>query len=94
VPAKKINSFCTLFVNNQKICHSQNKVAIGFIVRAKLSSKNITLYISVFTKIYGMDGCLGVLLDLQVETEVVDDEEQHVVTAGAIVTVTLVLTRK
>ncbi len=30
----------------------------------------------------------------QVETEVVDDEEQHVVTAGAIVTVTLVLTRK
>jgi hypothetical protein len=30
----------------------------------------------------------------QVETEVVDDEEQHVVTAGAIVTVTLILTRK
>jgi translocation protein SEC63 len=33
-------------------------------------------------------------LEMEVETEVVDDEEQHVVTAGAIVTVTVVLYRK
>lgn len=34
------------------------------------------------------------LLDVTVNTEVVDDEEQHVVTAGAIVTVTLLLERR
>merc|ERR1711981_185742 len=34
------------------------------------------------------------LTDDQVTTEVVDDEEQHVVTAGAIITVTVILTRK
>ncbi len=33
-------------------------------------------------------------LDITVTTEVVDDEDQHVVTAGAIITVTLVLVRK
>ena len=32
-------------------------------------------------------------LDMTVTTEVVDDEDQHVVTAGAIITVTLVLER-
>ncbi len=34
------------------------------------------------------------LLSIEVTTEVVDDEDQHVVTAGAIITVTLVLVRK
>ena len=34
------------------------------------------------------------MLNIEVTTEVVDDEEQHVVTAGAIITVTIVLTRK
>ena len=34
------------------------------------------------------------VLDVTITTEVVDDEEQHVVTAGAIVTVTMVLERK
>merc|ERR1712113_882759 len=34
------------------------------------------------------------ILDVTITTEVVDDEEQHVVTAGAIVTVTLLLERK
>ena len=34
------------------------------------------------------------LLDVDVTTEVVDDEDQHVVTAGAIITVTLTLVRK
>ena len=33
------------------------------------------------------------ILDVTITTEVVDDEEQHVVTAGAIVTVTLLLER-
>merc|ERR1712018_797836 len=33
-------------------------------------------------------------LDVTVTTEVVDDEEQHVVTAGAIVTVTVLLERR
>ena len=34
------------------------------------------------------------IIDVEVTTEVVDDEEQHVVTAGAIITVTVILTRK
>lgn len=34
------------------------------------------------------------VLDVKITTEVVDDEEQHVVTAGAIVTVTVVLVRR
>merc|ERR1719278_1821375 len=34
------------------------------------------------------------ILDVTITTEVVDDEEQHVVTAGAIVTVTLLLERR
>jgi len=34
------------------------------------------------------------VLDVTITTEVVDDEEQHVVTAGAIVTVTVLLVRK
>lgn len=34
------------------------------------------------------------IVEVDVTTEVVDDEEQHVVTAGAIITVTVVLTRK
>ena len=34
------------------------------------------------------------ILDVIITTEVVDDEEQHVVTAGAIVTVTLLLERR
>ena len=34
------------------------------------------------------------VLDVTLTTEVVDDEEQHVVTANAIVTVTVVLFRK
>ena len=34
------------------------------------------------------------LLEVEVHTEVVDDEEQHVVTAGAIITVTVTLLRK
>ena len=34
------------------------------------------------------------VLELYIQTEVVDDEEQHVVTAGAIVTVTVTLVRK
>merc|ERR1711997_829667 len=33
------------------------------------------------------------IIDVEVTTEVVDDEEQHVVTAGAIITVTVILTR-
>merc|ERR1719150_2646238 len=33
------------------------------------------------------------VLDVTITTEVVDDEEQHVVTSGAIVTVTIVLIR-
>jgi hypothetical protein len=32
-------------------------------------------------------------LRMSVTTEVVDDEEQHVVTAGAIITVTILITR-
>ena len=32
-------------------------------------------------------------LSMNVTTEVVDDEEQHVVTAGAIITVTVSITR-
>jgi hypothetical protein len=34
------------------------------------------------------------MLDVNVTTEVVDDEETHVVTAGAIVTVTVAFVRK
>ena len=34
------------------------------------------------------------ILDIEITTEVVDDEEQHVVTAGAIITVTVVLNRR
>merc|ERR1719216_251171 len=34
------------------------------------------------------------IIDVEVTTEVVDDEEQHVVTAGSIITVTVILTRK
>jgi translocation protein SEC63 len=34
------------------------------------------------------------LLNIEITTEVVDDEDQHVVTAGSIITVTVVLTRK
>jgi len=34
------------------------------------------------------------ILNIKVTTEVIDDEDQHVVTAGAIVTVTVALTRK
>lgn len=34
------------------------------------------------------------LLETEITTEVVDDDEQHVVTAGAIVTVTVVLNRR
>jgi len=34
------------------------------------------------------------LLHVEVTTEVVDDEDQHVVTAGAIITVTVLLVRK
>jgi translocation protein SEC63 len=34
------------------------------------------------------------VITLEVTTEVVDDEEQHIVTAGAIITVTVVLGRK
>ena len=34
------------------------------------------------------------VLEVGTNTEVVDDEEQHVVTAGAIVTVTVTLERK
>ena len=34
------------------------------------------------------------VLEVSTNTEVVDDEEQHVVTAGAIVTVTVTLERK
>ena len=34
------------------------------------------------------------VLDIEITTEVVDDEEQHVVTAGAIITVTVVLNRR
>ena len=34
------------------------------------------------------------VLDVTITTEVVDDEEQHVVTAGAIVTVTVLLERR
>ena len=34
------------------------------------------------------------LLTIEITTEVVDDEEQHVVTAGAIVTVTIAIVRK
>lgn len=33
------------------------------------------------------------LLNMEVTTEVIDDEDQHVVTAGAIITVTLLLKR-
>ena len=33
------------------------------------------------------------IVDVDVTTEVVDDEDAHVVTAGAIITVTVVLTR-
>jgi len=33
------------------------------------------------------------MIDIEITTEVVDDEEQHVVTAGAIITVTILLTR-
>ncbi len=33
------------------------------------------------------------VLFLEVTTEVVDDEEQHIVTAGAIITVTVLLNR-
>ena len=33
------------------------------------------------------------IIDVDVTTEVVDDEDAHVVTAGAIITVTVVLTR-
>ena len=34
------------------------------------------------------------VLDVEVTTEVVDDDDQHVVTAGAIITVTVALTRR
>ncbi len=34
------------------------------------------------------------ILDVEVTTEVVDDDDQHVVTAGAIITVTVALTRR
>ena len=34
------------------------------------------------------------LLTIEITTEVVDDEDQHVVTAGAIITVTIVIVRK
>jgi translocation protein SEC63 len=34
------------------------------------------------------------VLSLEVTTEVIDDEEQHVVTAGSIITVTIMMTRK
>ena len=34
------------------------------------------------------------LLSVEVNTEVVDDEDQHVVTAGAIITVTLIVRRR
>ena len=34
------------------------------------------------------------LLSVEVTTEVVDDEEQHIVTAGAIITVTLIVRRR
>ena len=33
------------------------------------------------------------VIEMDVRTEVVDDEEQHVVTAGAIITVTISITR-
>merc|ERR1712098_21975 len=36
---------------------------------------------------------MGPIVDVDVTTEVVDDEDAHVVTAGAIITVTVVLTR-
>ena len=50
-------------------------------------------YISILN-LKSSSSFVRILGNFQVETEVVDDEEQHVVTAGAIVTVTLVLTRK
>ena len=34
------------------------------------------------------------IIGVEITTEVVDDEEQHVVTAGAIITVTVILTRR
>lgn len=34
------------------------------------------------------------LLTIKITTEVVDDEDQHVVTAGAIITVTIAIERK